>query len=121
MFYPGIPKNGMKIHICECTQSHLPSLFDLFRALDELGAITLTDFGKLRKAWNKYQAARGLRSQPWRTMVAVCWDTVSKTALLKDLKDTEVPMVLTLPDFLDKRCQVRREVVCGGCWVPVSP
>ena len=121
LFYPGIPKKGMKIHICECTQSQLPSLFDLFRVLDQLGAITLTDFGKLREAWNKYQAARGLRSQPWKTMVAVCWDTESKTALLKRLKDTERPMVLTLPDFLDKRCLVRREVVCGGCWVPVSP
>lgn len=121
LFYPGLLKKGMKLHICECTQSQRPSLFDLFCALEQLEKISLTSFEKLRKAWNKYQAERGLRSQPWKTMAAICWDAESKTALRQNLKDTEQPMVLTLTDFLDRHCQARREVVCGGSWVPFSP
>ena len=121
VFYPGLFKNGLMIHICSSIQDKLPRLFDLFRTLESLGKITLMDLPTLRKAWKNYQAARGLRSQPWKKMVGLCWDAEGKKALGSDLEDTERPILLTLPEFFNRHCPIRREVVCAGKWVPENP
>jgi hypothetical protein len=121
LFYPGVLQKDLKIHVCERTQAELPCLFDIFRTLHSQRKISLMDFGKLREKWKKYLADRGVRSQPWKTMVAICHDAESKTALSQNLKDTEQSLVVTLADFLHRHCRARREVVCGGCWVPPAP
>ena len=121
VFYPGLLKNGLMIHICSSIQDKLPRLFDLLLTLESLGKITLMDLPTLRKAWNEYQAARGLRSQPWKKMVGLCWDAEGKKALERDLKDTERPILLTLPEFFSRHCPIRREVVCAGKWLPENP
>ena len=121
LFYPGLLKKEMKLHICDDLEMASGMLCDLLRALDAEGCIVLTSYQDLREAWNKYLGDRGVRSQPWQKMVAVCAGAESKAALTKDLRDVERAMVVTLPDFLSRHCRARREVACAGCWIPATP
>ena len=122
LFFPGVLQKDLKIHVCEHTQAQLPSLFDIFRVLHQLKKISLMDFGALREKWKKYLADRGVKSKPSSKMVTICYDAVSKSALLQDLKDTEQSLVLTFSEFLQRHCRSRREVACGGGgWVPKPP
>ena len=121
LFYPGLLKKGLKLHICDGLEMASSMLCDLLKALEAEGRIVLTSFQDLRKAWNKYLGDRGVRSQPWQKMAAVCAGAESKAALTKDLHDVERAMVVTLPDFLSRHCRARREVACAGSWIPASP
>ena len=121
LFFPGVLQKDLKIHVCERTQDELPCLLQIFVVLHQLKKISLLGFGALREKWKRYLADRGVRSQPSSKMVTICHDAESKSVLLQDLKDTEQSMVLTVSEFLQRHCRSRREVDCGGCWVPNPP
>lgn len=121
LFYPGLLEKDLKLHICDGLEEASSMLCDLLKALEAEGRIMLTSFQDLRKAWNKYLGDRGVRSQPWTKMAAICVGAESKAALTKDLHDVERAMVVTLPDFLSRHCRARREVACAGSWIPASP
>jgi hypothetical protein len=121
LFFPGVLQKDLQIHVCEHTRAELPCLFTIFVVLHQLKKISLVGFGALREKWKRYLADRGVRSQPWTKMVTICHDAESKSVLLQDLKDNEQSMVLTVSEFLQRHCRSRREVDCGGCWVPNPP
>ena len=115
LFYPGLLKlkTRLKIHVCEDTKSQHPELWKLFLKLQRFQKVLLLEFKVLLREWNKYLSQRGVRSQPWRQMVAI---VVNKPKVCETLKVVEKPMVLTLSEFLQRYCPVNREFVCSGNW-----
>ena len=66
LFYPGLIKKSLQVHICSSVESEMGMLCDLLKALGDEGAVALLSLPQLRKAWAEYLGSHGLRSQPWK-------------------------------------------------------
>lgn len=118
VFYQGIGKGVLTVHLSEKLRAARTQVCDLFRCLRDLGfrSVRLLDsVEELRHAYRRDLSARGERSRPWTRVNCLALDSTDQTRLQEAHFPDHARAVCTLSDWLDSHSPAKPGE-CPGYW-----